>query len=159
MFSSKAPSGASTLRDAGHLIRLAAVMALLVAGFLVIRQIMAPASFGQYGHFRGDALEEIRSRPIHYAGRTACDGCHASQIEEKLTGKHAKIACEACHGALEKHASDISVKPVLPESGPLCSRCHEALAARPKGFPQVVTLEHAMGNACTVCHKPHAPKI
>jgi uncharacterized CHY-type Zn-finger protein len=149
----------SLWKDAGHLIRLAIVMAMLVIGFFALRQAFVPEGFGKYGHYRAGALDDIRARPINFAGRTACNDCHVDQVALKLTGKHAKIACEACHGPLEKHTADISIKPALPEAVALCSRCHEALVARPKGFPQVATKDHAAGNSCTLCHKPHAPKV
>ena len=134
-------------------------MAVAVTGFFALRQAFVPAEFGKYGHFRPGALDDVRARPIQFAERAACDGCHVEQAEAKLTGKHAGIACEACHGPLEKHVSGIISKPVLPEAVALCSHCHEAMAARPKGFPQVAVKEHAAGNVCTACHKPHTPTV
>ncbi len=146
--------------DAGHLVRVALVFAVALVAFLVFRSVMVPRSFGQYGHYRGNAIKEAAARPIVYAGRDACADCHADILKTKASGKHAKLGCEACHGALAKHAADPSaLKPVLPDTAKLCVRCHEANAAKPVGFPQVNAQEHSGGAACGGCHNPHSPAI
>ena len=52
-----------------------------------------------------------------------------------------------------------SVKPGKLDTAVVCSRCHEANAAKPKNFPQVATADHSGGLACDTCHQPHHPKI
>jgi len=146
-------------KDAGHLIRLALLLVLAIVAFLGLRQLVIPANFGQYGHFRPASLEEVRSLPIRHAGRAACEQCHTDVVETKQAGKHVIVACEACHGPLAKHAEDPTIKPVLPNTAVLCARCHEFNSARPKGFPQVKTQEHAGGEPCKTCHQPHKPKF
>ena len=147
-------------RDSEHLVRLAVVLAVCVVAFLLIRNAVVPPSFGQYGHYRGASLEEIRQRPITYAGRAACEMCHEPALKILNEGRHKRISCEACHGPQAKHAGDPSAaKPQLPDTTILCGRCHEADKAKPKGFPQVVTKEHSGGVACKDCHKPHQPKL
>lgn len=146
-------------KDASHLIRLVVLLCAGIAAFLVIRAAVVPEGFGKYGHFRAGALEDVRSRAITYAGRAACEACHPDEVAAKQKGKHAVMSCEACHGPLAKHAEDPSEKPKLPEVSQLCVRCHEASSARPKGFPQVIAKEHAGGEACNTCHKPHTPKF
>lgn len=145
--------------EAGHLIRLALLLAIAVVAFLGVRLAVVPRDFGQYGHFRGGALEELRARPVKFAGREACTACHAESVESRQRGKHAGVSCEACHGPLASHADDPSSKPKLPEVQTLCARCHEANPARPSKFPQVKSTEHAGGEACNTCHKPHQPKF
>jgi len=146
------------LKDAEHLMRLAAVFAAAFILFLALRSYFVPKSFGQYGHYRGDALQEIMARPTNYAGHKACEDCHADVVEKKKTGKHAGVNCEACHGPLQKHVDDpASVVPQLPDTGVLCAKCHEANIAKPKGFPQVNTAEHSSGAKCNTCHVPHNP--
>ena len=148
------------LRSTEHLIRVAMLLALGIAAFLVIRRLVVPPEFGKYGPFRPGAMDDIRARPIKFAGREACEACHSEQAEVKAKGKHAGIGCEACHGPLARHAEDpTSVIPKLPDTAVLCARCHEANSAKPKSFPQVVTAEHSSGLPCNTCHKPHTPKI
>jgi len=142
-----------------HLIRMAGLFGLGGLAFVVLQLFMTPKSFGVYGHYRGDALQEISSRPPVFAGRAACAECHGDQADKLKTGPHARIGCEACHGALARHAEKPeSVKPVKREVRDLCLTCHLKNAARPAKFPQVDGKEHGEGNPCNACHAPHSPK-
>jgi hypothetical protein len=142
------------------LFRLAGVFALVLVLFLVTRSFLVPHSFGQYGHYRGDALTEIAGRPVAFAGHQACETCHADVFETKKNGKHARVTCEACHGPLARHADDPgALQPAQLDSAVLCIRCHEANPAKPKDFPQVVSTEHSTGLPCHTCHQPHSPAI
>ena len=150
----------NAFKDAGHLFRLAAVFLCGVLAFLVVRGFLVPKSFGQYGHYRGNALREIAARPIHYAGHESCETCHADVLEKKKGGRHTRVNCEACHGPLAKHADDpTSEQPGKLDTAVLCARCHEANAAKPKSFPQVATADHSTGLPCDTCHQPHSPAI
>jgi hypothetical protein len=147
-------------KDAGPLLRLASVFAIGLILFLVVRGFLVPRSFGQYGHYRGDALADIASRPPHFAGHQTCETCHADVLEKKTRGRHARVNCEACHGPLANHAEDPgSVQPPKLDAAVLCVRCHEANAAKPRIFPQVVSAEHSAGLPCDTCHQPHSPAI
>ena len=145
------------LGEAEHLVRLALVAAVLVVIFFAIRRAIVPASFGKYGHYRAASLDEIRARPISFAGHEACEACHDEIVRVKLAGKHAHINCEACHGPAAKHADDpFNNHALKPDPATLCLRCHQADSAKPKSFPQVVSSEH-YGPACGDCHNPHHP--
>jgi hypothetical protein len=147
-------------RDAAHLLRLAGVFAVGILSFVLLRSFLVPKSFGQYGHFRGDALEEIKAQPIAYAGHQACETCHADVVEVKRHGAHAPVNCETCHGPLAKHADDPGgVTPGKLDTAKLCITCHEANTAKPKRFPQVASADHSAGLACNECHTPHTPVI
>ena len=147
-------------KDTEHLIRLAVVMVLALLLFVVLRAAVVPKSFGQYGHYRGNAVAEIAARTPRFAGHAVCEGCHSEVFDQKKLGRHDNVPCESCHGAQGNHAEDpASVKPQLPDTAVICARCHEANSARPKAFPQVVTPDHSGGLACNTCHKPHTPKI
>jgi len=148
------------LKDIEHLIRLTLVMAIGLVLFVIVRAAVIPPSFGEYGHYRGDAIAEIAARPIAYAGHQVCESCHTEVVDQKRLGKHVVVACEACHGPLAKHAEDpASVTPPKLDTGVVCGRCHEANSAKPKTFPQVVTADHSGGVACDMCHQPHKPGI
>jgi hypothetical protein len=142
----------------GHLVRVAALFAAGVLVFLVLQALLVPKGFGVYGHYRAGALEENRARPVSFAGRAACVECHSDVPEAMKGGRHEKIRCEACHGALAGHAGDpTEKKAVRPDSKVLCARCHAANGARPARFPQVEIADHASGEACTTCHVAHNP--
>lgn len=147
-------------KDAGHLFRLAGIFVAGLLLFLVIRHSVTPKSFGQYGHYRGNAISDVAVRPVKFAGHESCEACHADVLDKKKDGKHAHVNCEACHGPLAKHADDPgSVKPNKLDTAVLCARCHEANAAKPKGFPQVASAEHSTGLPCDTCHQPHSPAL
>ena len=147
-------------RDSGHLIRPAVVLLAGLGVFLGIRAAVVPHGFGRYGHYRPAALDAARSKPVQFAGQDMCLMCHEEEGKARAAGRHAHVACEACHGPLAEHANDPAAhKPVLPEVANLCRRCHEKDAAKPKGFPQVATVEHSGGVACNGCHQPHNPHL
>jgi uncharacterized CHY-type Zn-finger protein len=146
--------------DFGHLFRLASVFVVGIFLFIVARGFLVPRSFGQYGHFRGNAIQEIAAKQPVFAGHQACEVCHSDVLDLKSQGKHARVACESCHGALATHADDPgSVQPEKLDTAVLCVRCHEANNAKPKWFPQVVSAEHSSGLPCDTCHKPHSPAL
>lgn len=148
----------SQLRDAEHLVRLALVFAAGVVLFLVVRAFLVPPGFGELGHFRTGAIADNAAKPLVFAGRTACAECHGEVADALALDGHAAIGCESCHGALAAHAADPdAAAPAALEPVALCSLCHQQLAARPAGHPQVDAVAHAEGNACTDCHAAHAP--
>lgn len=148
------------LKDASHLLRMAAVFAAGIAIFLMARIIFVPKTFGQYGHYRAAALSEIAAKPIMFAGHGTCETCHTDVYDVKSKGIHAHVACESCHGPLAKHADDpTALQPPKIDVAVLCIRCHEANKAKPSTFPQVVSAEHSGGVPCDTCHKPHSPRI
>jgi hypothetical protein len=147
-------------RDSAHLVRPALVLAACMALFLVGRSAIIPKGWGQYGHYRPGALDLVRQHPIAFAGQDTCVLCHDDQATARAAGKHAHVACEACHGPLAQHADDPAAHvPKKPDVADLCRRCHEKDAAKPRNFPQVATAEHSAGMACNTCHQPHNPHL
>jgi transcription elongation factor Elf1 len=145
-------------RDAEHLFRLALVFGALLVVFLVARAVLTPEGFGTYGHYRAGALADARSRPLTFAGRAACLDCHEEVDAVKKSGKHAGLACEACHGPLEAHVADpATVIPQKPDAKTLCLVCHMENLAKPRGFPQIDPKDHAGDDNCIKCHKAHSP--
>ncbi len=150
----------SRFEDSAHLIRVAGVFLLGAIVFVTVRAQVIPKSYGRYGPYRADALKEITSRPVKYAGHETCEGCHPDVQEVKAKGVHAQVNCESCHGPLANHAEDPgTVVPVLPDVKTLCVRCHSQNIAKPSGFPQVDAEEHAQGQLCNTCHQPHSPGL
>ncbi len=150
----------NNFKDAAHLFRLAAVFLVGIVAFLAVRGLLVPRSFGRYGHYRANAITEMASLPIHYAGHQACTDCHSDVVGVKSKGMHKGVACESCHGPQAAHVQDPgSVLPAKLDTTVLCPRCHQANLAKPKGFPQVEAAEHSSGVACNTCHQPHSPVI
>lgn len=147
------------LKDYEHLARVAALAGGGVVVFLVLQQLLVPEGFGVYGHYRAGALADNMERPPAFAGQAACLECHTDEATARRAGKHAGVACEACHGPLARHAADQENKPTLPVARELCLGCHAANVARPHGFPQIEAREHAETGLCTECHQAHNPGI
>ncbi len=147
-------------RHSGHLIRPTLVLLAGLGVFLIVRGVVVPKDFGKYGHYRPAALDLVRQHPVVFAGQAECATCHEEQVKARSAGKHARVACEACHGPQARHAADPSaVKPTLPKVADLCRRCHEKDAAKPRGFPQVEIASHSGGAECNSCHQPHQPHL
>jgi len=143
-----------------HLVRMAGLFLAGVAAFVILRWLMVPADFGRFGHYRAGAVADNMARPIVYAGQAACLECHADVAEARAQGKHVRVACESCHGALAVHAADPrAAKPTRPDPRKTCITCHTSSISKPAAFPQVVPAEHAPEGSCAACHAVHNPKI
>jgi len=136
--------------------RLALTTLVIVALFLVARSLLVPPSFGQYGHYRGEALREIAAREPYWAGRGACDDCHADHVKKVAGAEHKGLSCEDCHGPSRAHVENPEVK--LPKMAfGQCVRCHEASPSRAAWLHQINSHNHYTGQGCTECHAPHQP--
>jgi len=142
-----------------QVIRLAILVAVAVVAMVVVRSRLIPVSFGLTGHYRADAVAEISSQPIRYAGSQLCVECHDSEGEIKSDSYHRTLACEVCHGAAYAHANDPEAQtPLIPrERGSVCLYCHDYLPSRPTGFPQIIERLHNPLAPCIGCHDPHDP--
>lgn len=151
------------MKDIEHLVRVAVIFLTAIAFFLVARAMIKPPDYGKLGRYRAGALDDIKALPVKYAGQASCAGCHKAQAKEKAGSSHRGMACESCHGALAAHAAaPKGPKPSKPSEAEMrrfCLRCHEASVSRPAKFPTVDDSKHNPDVACSMCHKPHAPKL
>jgi hypothetical protein len=138
---------------------MAGLFVVGIAAFLVARWVFVPEGFGELGHYRTGALADNRAQKPVYAGRAACAECHSDEPDRLKTGPHAKVGCEACHGALGAHAAaETDVKPAKPDAGKLCLVCHVQSVSKPVAFKQIDPKEHGDGSGtCGGCHDPHSP--
>src|SRR5512135_3392441 len=97
------------LRLPPQLTRLVLLACGIAGSYAVARVMLTPRSFGQYGHYRGAALEEIASREPTFAGAVACDECHSEVRDLLAKHEHKGVSCESCHGPARKHAEDPDV--------------------------------------------------
>jgi hypothetical protein len=123
----------------------------------VARYFLTPPSFGEYGWYRGAALAELATRDRVYAGKQACEECHADEYQKLLKHEHKGLACESCHGPGEAHGKDPRKDNIEKSNFAVCLRCHEANPSRPKWHKQIVIKNHYTGSKCTECHVPHSP--
>ncbi len=137
--------------------RLLLLTVVIVSLFLGAKALLVPASFGQYGWYRGNAMKEVAAASIAFAGRATCEGCHEEVVKVKAAGKHKGLGCEACHGANAVHAEDPNTATSKIEDPRFCLRCHAKDFSKPEKFPQVDAVEHAGKDTCRSCHKAHTP--
>lgn len=142
-----------------QIFRLVLLTIGIVGSYVIARELLTPASFREYGFYRGAALEEMASRTPVFAGRKDCLECH-EEIQARLAkGEHKTIGCEACHGPSSAHAADPDSDAKKPDkrNTRACARCHEANPSRPSWFHQITVKNHYAGQKCTECHVPHQP--
>lgn len=138
-----------------QIFRLVLLTIGIIVSYLIARAVLTPKSFGEYGWYRGDALDEAASHLPVFAGKLACAECHSYQFDTLSEGQHKTLSCESCHGVGQKHAGN---PDILPEklTGSHCIRCHGENISRPEWFKQIVVGDHYEGK-CTECHIPHNP--
>ncbi len=138
--------------------RLAVLFCLAGAVLLVVRHQFVPKTFGQLGHYRAAAVDDVAGQKIQFAGMQVCVECHTDEAEAKSKSFHRGLSCEVCHGPAAAHASaPDSVKPEIPRDRATCLHCHSYLPSRPTGFPQIIERAHNPMKACVSCHNPHDP--
>ena len=153
-----------------HVFRI--ILILIVVGVVgvAVRAMVLPKSFGEFGHYRGDAIEDEINRPIRNGTNASCLVCHPYIREMHLEGVHHTVSCEFCHGPAADHVKDGKVIANLPkkegkEIKTLCLRCHnQIIRARPKesikmvSMPQHLEEKHVrIDHNCNQCHNVHAP--
>ncbi len=139
-----------------QIFRLVLLTLTIVVSYLIARYFLTPSSFGQYGFYRGDALEQVASHEPVYAGKKACDECHSEVLQLLAKAEHKTLSCEGCHGVSQDHAKNPDIMPVKL-TGSHCIRCHEANPSKPAWFKQITVKNHYAGQKCTECHVPHQP--
>jgi len=139
-----------------QIARLVLLTIGIVCSYLVARYFLTPPTFGAYGWYRGDALEEAAARQPVYAGKKACDECHSELLLKMAKFEHKTVSCESCHGVSLAHVDNPDIK-VTKLSETHCMRCHEASPSRPKWLKQIEIRKHYTGQRCTECHLPHQP--
>jgi hypothetical protein len=142
-----------------QITRLAIAFAVFISLFLLVRRILVPDTFGEYGFYRGASLIDNADKPVHYAGQQACFDCHQDVEDLKLQDVHSEIKCETCHGPGYNHAREGDASEILkPSSREFCGSCHAKNAAKQSdAIFQVDLKEHNTGKKCIECHNPHQP--
>jgi hypothetical protein len=139
-----------------QVVRLVLLTIGIVGTYLTARHFLTPASFGEFGWYRANAIGDAASRQIVFAGKKACDECHSEILKRLAKGDHKTLSCEGCHGPGHAHVDNPDVKMGILHFSH-CMRCHEANPSRPKSQKQISLKNHYVGQKCTECHKPHEP--
>ena len=140
-----------------QITRLVLLTVGIVVAYCTARYFLTPASFGELGWYRANALGEQAAHARVYGGKASCDECHPDQLETLGKFEHKSLSCEGCHGPGQAHAEEPDAHRMAVLSYSHCVRCHEANPSRPKWHKQVDPKDHYAGSYCTECHLPHHP--
>lgn len=143
-----------------YLKRALTLLVIAIIGFIAVRSLIVPDSFGQYGWYRGNAVNEIKNFPVEHASSQSCseENCHKTIYSIWSESGHKTVNCETCHGPSEKHVSNTRIMPPpANDSREYCGLCHFKNTARPEEFPQIDPETHGENLKCAYCHNPHKP--
>lgn len=135
------------------------LLAFIVCLFLVARHFLIPESFGKYGHYRANSIDENAALPIRYAGKAVCMDCHDTEAAKLESDLHKGLTCEVCHGPGALHADDPeSNKLIKSGTRDFCGRCHDLNAARRTEVIKQIDIKthNTERENCIDCHNPHA---
>lgn len=135
------------------------VLAVFICLFLVARHLLIPDSFGKYGHYRANSMDEIAILPAHHIGKEACTDCHDTEAAKLSSDLHKGLSCEVCHGPGYQHMDDPEkYKLNKPGTREFCGKCHDLNPARrTEVIHQIDIKTHNIERAdCIDCHNPHA---
>ncbi len=135
------------------------LLAIFILLFLVARHFLIPESFGKYGYYRANSMDEVAALPAIYAGKAKCTECHEPEATKLDSDLHSGLTCEVCHGPGSQHVDDPENNKLI-KSGTreFCGRCHSMNPARKtEVINQVDTKTHHIEREnCIDCHNPHA---
>ncbi len=141
------------------IFRLFFTFVVFVAIFILIQRSLTPDSFGKYGHYRANSIDDNKMRTSYFKGEQKCTECHQDIFDQKSTDLHDRVRCESCHSPKIAGTVDCKVKPpIVKGTNEFCAQCHTINAGRlNKGVPQLDFKEHYNKQNCIECHNPHAP--
>ncbi len=153
-----------------HVKRIILVLVILAGLFFPVKWLLTPASFGTYGYYRADAINEEADRNARHMTNASCLTCHEHENDNLLIGMHKTLSCEFCHGPYADHVQNNKKTEALPvkageEIVDLCLRCHNnEIIARPKNMIKTVVMPDHLKDqgvqethSCNQCHYVHAP--
>ena len=168
-------------KDTLHLWVLGSILLLVGTGFMTVRHLMTPPSFGQFGHYRGTALGDCADKKRNLITREDCTGCHAT-LKHPLGKAHLHVHCADCHGQAREHIEACTVEKGKVAAGApfvcnknnlmptnqkaICLHCHAKVVGRAPKHPQIDFEEHMKDqgpkdptspSVCLQCHRAHDP--
>jgi len=141
------------------IFRLVLSFVVFVSLFILIQNYLTPDSFGKYGHYRANSIDDNKMRTSYFKGENKCTECHQEVFDLKEADVHSGVSCESCHPPQIDASTDCEVKPpIIKGTIEFCGQCHAMNLGRlKKGAPQLDFKEHKDKQNCIECHNPHAP--
>ena len=143
-----------------QLRRIILVFSCFILLFLFLKNYLKDDSFGEFGHYRGDALYENSVQSVKYVDQATCNDCHQGIVDLVQEGLHDIVGCQICHGPGYLHIDTVEyTKLEIIDTREHCGTCHYMHPARPKNaINQIDPLDHNTDDdKCINCHNPHQP--
>jgi hypothetical protein len=141
------------------IFRLFFSFVVFVSLFIIVQRFLKPDSFGKYGHYRANSIEDNQISTLYYKGEEKCTSCHQDVYDLKYADLHSEVSCESCHPPkIDANTECEVMPPIIKGSIEFCGQCHTFNKGRvKKGVPQLELNDHYKGENCIDCHNPHAP--
>lgn len=153
------------IRDSAHLWFLLILIGVGGIGFLLIRSRLVPASYGEQGAYRADALQEIAAKPSRWHSDQTCLACHQNVAEERKDSLHEAVRCFHCHGVGAEHVKLANLAKQSPgteipkaqkwdgdfltkidlfitKDKATCLSCHQSAVGMPENFKKIDPAKH-----------------
>lgn len=157
-------------RHALHIILVMVSIVIITGIGLILKARLQPESFGLYGSYRADAIDQEAQRAVRHGTSASCFLCHPYEATIHLEGDHKNISCEFCHGTYADHITNGKKTGTLPvkkaqEITTLCLRCHNteikaraSVVIKTVGMPDHLEKQKVkVTHICNQCHHVHAP--
>lgn len=149
------------------IFRLLLSFIVFVGIFLLVQDYLTPESFGKYGHYRANAIDDNTLAIPQFKGEAKCASCHEEiynlksetiAIDDQEYLLHSNLSCETCHTPKIDAQTDCKVNPPKFDSTRnMCAQCHSLNAARKNKIKMIDLSDHNNEKNCIECHNPHKP--
>lgn len=151
-----------------HIVRLLALVAVFAIIAIAAKEFLIPATFYQYGHYRGAAVAEIASKVPKLDGSASCQSCHQEAYADWTAGIHRKATrngvvqgqvikngpnCEVCHtGPAGNHPSREAMPLSIEDRVTTITHKHMEHPADVPGRNLMLAAQDMQG-VCLNCHE------
>ncbi len=151
-----------------HIVRLLSLVTVFVIIAIAAKQFLVPATFYEYGHYRGAAVAEIASKVPKLGGSASCQSCHKEAYATWTSGIHRKATkndvvqrmvikngpnCEVCHtGPAGNHPSKEAMPLSIEDRVTTITHKHIEHPADAPGRNLMLTAKE-MQSVCLNCHE------
>ncbi len=143
-----------------HIKRLFGIYFGILLIFIIVRPFIIPKSFGEFGHYRANSIQDNINLPTKYVDIKECEDCHEKEYEEFFSHSHKNLNCQICHAFVSQHIDNPEEKkPSKEMNRDFCGKCHFEIESRPSSFPQIDEKLHNPEENCISCHSPHNPSL
>lgn len=149
------------------IFRLLLSFIVFVGIFMVIQDYLTPESFGKYGHYRANAIDDNKLPIPQFKGEEKCASCHEAiydlksetiEFDNEEYILHSTLKCETCHTPkIDANTECKVMPPTLESTRKMCAQCHSYQVSRKNKIKMIDLSDHNPEKNCIECHNPHKP--